>query len=316
MTLRERDDTGVTITYTYGWDDFNKLIAVSSADSGGPTTDAKQESIYGVNGFRRRKKDKADVVTTEYANGLATAVAKSATSTVTYLKAHQLVGFEKDGDFFYFLTDALGSVRDIVDENSDVVQSYEFNEHGLPMPGSGAGSVTSAKTYHGGLSVNDELADTGLYLMGQRFWAPELGRFLSRDPIGFSGGLNLFNGHGVSPITMVDPWGLDPTGPVGKIVIYAPGGMGPVDVGNLEFAVRVNGLDFEIVTQDPGYRGYQNGTDVLEFILSPSVRRNGSDLLLGESKYGRAYVFEGSILEKIKEKRAKGRKRCSVLEIS
>jgi RHS repeat-associated protein len=106
------------------------------------------------------------------------------------------------------------SVRDIVGYNSttsewEVVQSYEFDPHGVPLPGSGAGSVTSAKTYHGGLSVNDDLADTGLYLMGHRFWAPELGRFLSRDPIGFLGGLNLFGtGFGNNPMTFVDPSGL------------------------------------------------------------------------------------------------------------
>ena len=37
---------------------------------------------------------------------------------------------------------------------------------------------------------------------------PELGRFISRDPIGFNGGLNLFNGAGASPVTFVDPAGL------------------------------------------------------------------------------------------------------------
>jgi hypothetical protein len=37
----------------------------------------------------------------------------------------------------------------------------------------------------------------------------DLGRFISRDPIGFRGGLNLFNGAGASPVTGVDPSGLD-----------------------------------------------------------------------------------------------------------
>lgn len=115
---------------------------------------------------------------------------------------------EVNGNFQYFLPDAQSTVRDIVDDAGAVVQSYEFDPHGVPMPGSGAGSVTSAKTYHGGLSVNDDMADAGLYLMGHRFWAPELGRFISRDPIGFRGGLNLFGtAFGNNPVTMVDPSG-------------------------------------------------------------------------------------------------------------
>jgi RHS repeat-associated protein len=92
-----------------------------------------------------------------------------------------------------------------------VVQSYEFNEHGIPMPGSGSGTGTfSPKTYQGGLSVNDDRNDSGLYLMGHRHYAAELGRFISRDPIGFAGGLNLFNGAATNPVTFVDPSGMGP----------------------------------------------------------------------------------------------------------
>jgi hypothetical protein len=36
----------------------------------------------------------------------------------------------------------------------------------------------------------------------------ELGRFISRDPIGFRGGLNLFNGAGTNPVTFTDASGL------------------------------------------------------------------------------------------------------------
>lgn len=45
---------------------------------------------------------------------------------------------------------------------------------------------------------------------GHRHYAADLGRFISRDPIGFSGGLNLFGtAFGNNPMTFVDPSGLD-----------------------------------------------------------------------------------------------------------
>lgn len=53
--------------------------------------------------------------------------------------------------------------------------------------------------------------------MRQRYYDPGLGRWLSADPIGFSGGLNLYGYCGQNPTNGVDPLGLDPS-----IVIYYP----------------------------------------------------------------------------------------------
>jgi RHS repeat-associated protein len=106
---------------------------------------------------------------------------------------------------FYFLTDALGSVRDIVSgTDGAVLQSYEYTENGDKTAST---SLKSDKTWIGGLSVNDDVGDSGLYLMGHRHYDPSTARFLSRDPIGFAGGLNLYS-YGNSPVTTVDPEGL------------------------------------------------------------------------------------------------------------
>jgi N-acetylmuramoyl-L-alanine amidase len=51
-------------------------------------------------------------------------------------------------------------------------------------------------------------ASVGLYLMGARWYAPEMGRFLELDPIGEGGGWNLYNYVGSSPTLWVDPTGL------------------------------------------------------------------------------------------------------------
>lgn len=46
--------------------------------------------------------------------------------------------------------------------------------------------------------------------MGHSHFDSELGRFISRDPIGFAGGLNLFVGSSTNPVTYTDASGLDP----------------------------------------------------------------------------------------------------------
>ena len=49
---------------------------------------------------------------------------------------------------------------------------------------------------------------TGLYNFRARYYDPETGRWLSKDPIGISGGLNQYVFCGNNPVNYVDPWGL------------------------------------------------------------------------------------------------------------
>ncbi len=52
-------------------------------------------------------------------------------------------------------------------------------------------------------------SDAGLYYMRARYYDPEVGRFISEDPIGFAGGdVNLYAYVSGNPINYVDPLGL------------------------------------------------------------------------------------------------------------
>ena len=205
--LLTRVADGVTTTYT--WDDVNRLKAISTSDDS-----KKQSHTFGISGFRRKKKDINNVETTEYAAGLSTEVSKvTSGETITYLKGGGgIMGFERssDGAMFYFLTDALSTVRDVVrGTDGAVLQSYEYTENGEKTV-TLDGGIQNWKTWVGGHSVQDETADTDLYLMGHRWYSASAGgRFLSRDPIGFAGGMNLYS-YGNSPVTTVDPEGLTP----------------------------------------------------------------------------------------------------------
>ena len=52
-----------------------------------------------------------------------------------------------------------------------------------------------------------EDAETGLYYNRFRYYDPELGRYLSEDPIGLLGTLALYS-YVYDPATWLDPWGL------------------------------------------------------------------------------------------------------------
>ncbi|MFL9583445.1 RHS repeat-associated core domain-containing protein [Stenotrophomonas sp. AB1(2024)] len=75
----------------------------------------------------------------------------------------------------YVHTDALGSVEATTDANGNVVERYDYEPYGAPV---GAG-IQDGPAYTG--HVSDSA--TGLSYMQQRYMDPELGVFLSVDPV-------------------------------------------------------------------------------------------------------------------------------------
>jgi RHS repeat-associated protein len=51
---------------------------------------------------------------------------------------------------------------------------------------------------------------TKLILCGQRWYAPQVGRWVTRDPIGYEGGYNMYNYTSNNPIIKIDPYGENP----------------------------------------------------------------------------------------------------------
>jgi len=72
------------------------------------------------------------------------------------------------------------------------------------------------KYFESGPPVIDEFAytarqrhdRTGLYYYRNRFYYPQLGRFMTQDPIGIAGGINLYGYVGSTPTGYTDPLGL------------------------------------------------------------------------------------------------------------
>ena len=59
------------------------------------------------------------------------------------------------------------------------------------------------------LRMQGQYADpeTGLCYNTFRYYDPDIGRFISQDPIGLAGGMNLYQ-YAPNPIRWIDPWGL------------------------------------------------------------------------------------------------------------
>jgi RHS repeat-associated protein len=107
----------------------------------------------------------------------------------------------------YFVRDEVGNVIGMV-SGSNVSQTTQYDEWGNKTHGINDNADIN-RLYWKGLIWEGDVA--GLYYMRNRWYSPDVGRFISRDPVGLEGGLNgsVF-GHN-DPINYSDPDGLKPT---------------------------------------------------------------------------------------------------------
>ena len=65
-------------------------------------------------------------------------------------------------------------------------------------------------------------SETGLALCQHRYYDSSVGRFLTRDPIGYAGGLNLYAYCANNPVSSADPTGFNPQSDGGDDLSLSP----------------------------------------------------------------------------------------------
>ena len=107
---------------------------------------------------------------------------------------------------YYALTDIQGTVHGFADADGNLVARYAYDAWGNLLDADVAVSALANNRY---LFQGREYSHaSGLYNFRLRWYDPATGRWLSKDPIGISGGLNLYAFCGNDPVNGVDPMGL------------------------------------------------------------------------------------------------------------
>ena len=157
-----------------------------------------------------------DGVTTDYvldpAAGLTQVLQETTAGQATsYLYGHDLLAQYDSGTWAYHVNDGLGSVRQLVDAAGEVQRAQSYDPFGNLL--SASGSAGSAYGYTG----EQEDASTGLVFLRARYYAPEVGRFISKDPFpGFDTSPQTLNAYQYvtnNAINLVDPSGRIPNEP-------------------------------------------------------------------------------------------------------
>ena len=88
-------------------------------------------------------------------------------------------------DPLYYLYDGLGSVRQLIRPNAAVRDHYNYDEFGVPAPGAKL-SEDGRNVNHNTFGYTGELWDEedDLLYLRNRYYAPEVGRFMTRDAFG------------------------------------------------------------------------------------------------------------------------------------
>ena len=109
---------------------------------------------------------------------------------------------------YHTCTEANGNIMGLIDAASgQMVARFDYDPFGNLITDWCVPNLDTDAVCPIRFSTKYRDAETGLYYYGYRYYSPELGRWVSKDPIGERGGLNIFLALGNNSVTNVDPFG-------------------------------------------------------------------------------------------------------------
>lgn len=208
MITRTHAASGHTTTYT--WDHRNRLTRVEQRDGGGDgTLLGEVEYVYDVLDRRIARTAPGETTFTVYAGEHAWADFDGGGEVAArYLFGDRideiLARYRPDEGVAWYLTDHLGTVRDIASLQGETLAHVDYTSFGAPQVSGPDPDAVDRYLFTG----REYDAATGLYHYRARWYDPAVGRFLGEDPIGFEGrDANLYRYVANSPSSHTDPSG-------------------------------------------------------------------------------------------------------------
>lgn len=183
---------------SYTWDGRNHLVSIS-----GTVAAAFQYDALG-----RRTTKTINTTSTAFLYDQMNVVQELSGSTPTAnlipsLNVDEILARTDSGGARYFLTDAARSTVALSDSSAVIQTQYTYEPFGSSL----ASGTASSNSFQFTAREND--GDT-LYFYRARYYSPTYAHFLSQDPAGFHGGIDLYAYAGNDPLNFTDPFGLKP----------------------------------------------------------------------------------------------------------
>jgi len=197
-TTSKTDSTGTT---GYVWDFENRLTSVTLPGTGGTVSfkyDPFGRRIYksSSSGTSIFAYDGDSLV--EETNSTGAVVARYAQSQ----NVDEPLAMLRSGGTSFYNTDGLGSITSLTNATGSLAQTYGYDSFGKRINSSG--SLVNTFQY----TARELDAETGLYYYRARYYDVAVGRFISEDPIAFTGGIDFYAYASNNPSNLFDPSGL------------------------------------------------------------------------------------------------------------
>ena len=200
----EKGPSGATVR-SFEWDAADRLKAVNWGSD-------RLEWVY--NGLGQKVSESANGTLSRRFqwNGINPLVERSSSGGITkkfYGAGETRVGGSDAGNFFY-TRDHLGNIREVTDASGGLKARYDYSEYGARREISRDSAYLNGCDFGfmGHLTVDRPGPESGeLVLTHYRAYDSALGRWLSPDPLGELGGINLNAALYGDPLNRVDPDG-------------------------------------------------------------------------------------------------------------
>lgn len=260
---------------------------------------------YDYDPFGRRTRKKDEEGTTHFiwdGNRLLTEQTDNKTSQ-TYIYEQNsftpLALIDEQSNVNYYHVDQIGTPRELTNEDGEIIWEAQYRTWGNISKESyneKESKLTQSFRFQG--QYFD--AETGLHYNRFRYYDPDIGRFISQDPIGLLGGNNLYQ-YAPNPAGWVDPFGLS-----GELGCFCDGegGVAGVDLdgdgklGKDEVVTLYHGTDAETAKKI-----LENGQDAsysrnnLDFGKGIYTTQNKEQATIWAKSSGKRQGADGAVIE-------------------
>ncbi|HPD32399.1 MAG TPA: RHS repeat-associated core domain-containing protein [Phycisphaerae bacterium] len=111
----------------------------------------------------------------------------------------------------HYLRDVLYSVVAMTNASGNVVERYRYDPYGMTHIYNAGGMLLPTSAYGNPYAYTGQRYDpaVALYHFYWRTYSPSLGRWHQRDPLGYVGGVSLYEYVASLPTVLIDPFGLE-----------------------------------------------------------------------------------------------------------